>query len=279
MEDLYRKNENETNEFVSKAIRLMIVFEFVIGFFCWLNIFSIFDHIINGFIIASLLPLILPTVLVDLLHIYNKWIKYILILCVVTTTGIAYIFFTYQTLIIFIIPSILAAFYLDKGLMLFTGILTTINIAVSHFITGFHLFQPWIEPFTEIKLIMLYGALPRILQYIFCLILLYILNKRYSKFIAGLYSLIRDENTFCKKTVDNEFNKKELDKITALLTEREKDVFKLLVTGHTNVQIANLLYISHGTVKNYVSAIYDKIGDKDRTSLILKYSSYYHIND
>ncbi len=280
MEELYRKNENETNEFVTKAIRLMLVFVLIIGALCKLNIFDVSDYIIDGFIFASLLPLILPTVLVDILHIYNRCIKYILILCVVITTGIAYVVFTYQALIIFIVPSILATFYLDKRVMLFTGISTVINIAISHFITGFYLFQPWIEPFTDIKLIMLYGALPRVLQYTFCLILLYILSKRYSKFISSLYSVMGEEVKFDRKDDKSTYLKSEseideLDKVIGLLTEREKDVFKLLVTGHTNAQIANILYISHGTVKNYVSIIYDKIGERDRTALVLKYSSYY----
>ncbi len=280
MEELYRKNENETNEFVTKAIRLMLVFVLIIGALCKLNIFDVSDYIIDGFIFASLLPLVLPTVLVDILHIYNKWIKYILILCVVITTGIAYVVFTYQALIIFIVPSILATFYLDKRVMLFTGISTVIIIIISHFITGFYLFQPWIEPFTDIKLIMLYGALPRVLQYTFCLILLYILSKRYSKFISSLYSFMGEETICDRKDVKptygkNELDIDELDKVIGLMTEREKDVFKLLVTGHTNAQIANILYISHGTVKNYVSVIYDKIGERDRTALVLKYSSYY----
>ncbi|MBO6065064.1 MAG: response regulator transcription factor [Lachnospiraceae bacterium] len=53
------------------------------------------------------------------------------------------------------------------------------------------------------------------------------------------------------------------------LTEREKEIAALLVEGLSNRQIADRLYISEGTVKNYISAIYDKTGIHDRVKLVV----------
>jgi len=53
------------------------------------------------------------------------------------------------------------------------------------------------------------------------------------------------------------------------LSEREREVARMLAKGFTNKQIASALYISHGTVKNYVSEIYSKIGVSDRTKVAL----------
>lgn len=53
------------------------------------------------------------------------------------------------------------------------------------------------------------------------------------------------------------------------ITEREKEVCSLLAQGLTNRQIADKLYISEGTVKNYISSIYDKTGIHDRAKLIV----------
>lgn len=53
------------------------------------------------------------------------------------------------------------------------------------------------------------------------------------------------------------------------LTERESDVLKLVAKGFNNREIAEALFISEGTVKNYISSIYDKIGVKERSKLIL----------
>lgn len=51
------------------------------------------------------------------------------------------------------------------------------------------------------------------------------------------------------------------------LTEREKEIAKLIAEGCTNAQISSILFISEGTVKNYVSIIYDKFDIKDRAKL------------
>lgn len=53
------------------------------------------------------------------------------------------------------------------------------------------------------------------------------------------------------------------------MTEREKEICRLLSKGLNNRQIANELYISEGTVKNYISSIYDKTGIHDRSKLIV----------
>ena len=49
------------------------------------------------------------------------------------------------------------------------------------------------------------------------------------------------------------------------LSEREREVLGLLGRGYTNADIAAQLHLSEGTVRNYVSAIFDKLGVSDRT--------------
>ncbi len=53
------------------------------------------------------------------------------------------------------------------------------------------------------------------------------------------------------------------------MTSREQEICTLLAQGLTNKQIAQTLYISEGTVKNYISSIYDKTGIHDRAKLIV----------
>lgn len=69
-----------------------------------------------------------------------------------------------------------------------------------------------------------------------------------------------------RRTADNtEVNRK----LLAEMTEREKEVCTLLAKGYNNRRIADALYISEGTVKNYISSIYDKTGIHDRARLIV----------
>ena len=58
--------------------------------------------------------------------------------------------------------------------------------------------------------------------------------------------------------------------IAAELTGREKEICALMAEGLTNRQIADKLYISEGTVKNYISNIYDKTGIHDRVKLVVE---------
>ena len=53
------------------------------------------------------------------------------------------------------------------------------------------------------------------------------------------------------------------------LTDREKEIARLIAEGCTNTQIASILFITEGTVKNYVSIIYDKFDIRDRAKLVV----------
>jgi len=275
MNEIYKKNEYETNEVVAKSILVLFGFVLLIGVFCWIGIFDIYPYIINGFIIASIVPLLLPAILVNVLHIDKKWIKYVLITLLALEVGISYVIFTFQVILIFLIPSIIATFYLDKKIIYYSGIVTSLVIAISHLVTGFHLFQPWIEPFSDMKSIMLYGALPRIMQFLFCTVILYFLSKRCQVFINGLYKVIQENNMQHYETESKEIYEDQLRTILNQLTDREKEVFELLVRGNTNTQIADKLCLSIGTAKNYVSIIYDKIGNRERMNIVLKYRPFY----
>ncbi len=49
------------------------------------------------------------------------------------------------------------------------------------------------------------------------------------------------------------------------LSERELDVLRLLARGFTNAEIAAHLHLAEGTVRNHVSAIFNKLDVSDRT--------------
>jgi DNA-binding NarL/FixJ family response regulator len=49
------------------------------------------------------------------------------------------------------------------------------------------------------------------------------------------------------------------------LTQREREILRLLARGLTNTDIAHQLYLSEGTVRNYTSALFEKLGVSDRT--------------
>ncbi len=53
-------------------------------------------------------------------------------------------------------------------------------------------------------------------------------------------------------------------------SERELQILHFLVLGHTNRQMAEELYLAEGTVKNYVTGIFQKMNVEDRTQAAIK---------
>jgi len=53
------------------------------------------------------------------------------------------------------------------------------------------------------------------------------------------------------------------------LTEREIGILRLIAEGRSNKEIAATLYLTEGTIKGYVSTIFDKLGVQDRTQAAL----------
>ncbi|MGT2811405.1 DNA-binding response regulator [Streptococcus minor] len=55
------------------------------------------------------------------------------------------------------------------------------------------------------------------------------------------------------------------------LTERENQLLRLVADGLNNKEIADILFLSEGTVRNYVSALMEKLQLRDRTQLAVYY--------
>ena len=55
------------------------------------------------------------------------------------------------------------------------------------------------------------------------------------------------------------------------LSERELQVLQLVADGQSNREIAHSLYLSEGTVRNYISTLLDKLQLRDRTQLAVYY--------
>jgi DNA-binding NarL/FixJ family response regulator len=60
----------------------------------------------------------------------------------------------------------------------------------------------------------------------------------------------------------------EQQKDRALLTPRELEILRLVASGHSNKQIAQLLFVSVGTVKDHLEAVYRKLEVSDRTHAV-----------
>lgn len=62
-----------------------------------------------------------------------------------------------------------------------------------------------------------------------------------------------------KKAYDNSFD----------LSEREQEILNLLAEGLSNAEISRRLWLSEGTVRNYTSTLFAKLGVSDRTQAVI----------
>jgi DNA-binding NarL/FixJ family response regulator len=62
------------------------------------------------------------------------------------------------------------------------------------------------------------------------------------------------------------------------LTARELDILKSVANGLSNQDIADKFFLSQGTVKNYISNLYSKLGVKNRTAAIKYWKEHYRKN-
>jgi DNA-binding NarL/FixJ family response regulator len=84
-------------------------------------------------------------------------------------------------------------------------------------------------------------------------------------FVASrLVSLLRTD----RKTGSARLSAARLKNEGIVLSPRERDIAEMLILGKSNRQIATQLFMSDGTVRNYISGIYNKIGTKDREQAI-----------
>lgn len=83
-------------------------------------------------------------------------------------------------------------------------------------------------------------------------------NTVFQREIAdSLTSMLRDE----KKKNPESFG----------ITDREFEILKLIGDGLSNKEISKLLFLSDGTIRNYVTALLEKLELRDRTQLAIFY--------
>ncbi|MPM35176.1 Oxygen regulatory protein NreC [bioreactor metagenome] len=76
-------------------------------------------------------------------------------------------------------------------------------------------------------------------------------------------SVNKDSQAIMKSVISKEGNTK------LKLTDMEREILNLVGEGMSNTEIAKKLYISVGTVKNYISNLYSKLEVEDRSKLTL----------
>jgi DNA-binding NarL/FixJ family response regulator len=87
----------------------------------------------------------------------------------------------------------------------------------------------------------------------------------------SLFSPLALDKLIHKESDGQETDEDESDEyleIKGRLKKREREILTLVAKGYSNQKIADTLYISEPTVRNYISAIYTKVGTSNRLQLM-----------
>lgn len=104
-------------------------------------------------------------------------------------------------------------------------------------------------------------------------------SSKPEKIISGIKSVYLGNGVFesdiVSKLVVGNSNKNDKSDDEGLnvysLTDREKDIVRLISKGLSNKEIANKLFLSEGTIKNHITSILSKMDLKHRTQIAIEY--------
>lgn len=103
----------------------------------------------------------------------------------------------------------------------------------------------------------------------------YILKQDFEGIAPALEAVMGGQNVFGEQVVTKlpvlMKTKSGFDYSKYDISAKEQDIIKLVAEGMSNKEIASELFLSEGTVRNYLSGILEKLSLRDRTQLAVFY--------
>ena len=103
----------------------------------------------------------------------------------------------------------------------------------------------------------------------------YLLKQDYASILPALQAVYSGQTVFgteiMSKIPELLQSSDGFDYASRNINERELDIIRLIANGYSNKEIAAELFLSEGTVRNYLSSILDKLQLRDRTQVAVFY--------
>lgn len=103
----------------------------------------------------------------------------------------------------------------------------------------------------------------------------YLLKQDYQNIVPAIRAVSSGQTVFGDEVVSKLPSllqkKRAFDYAAYDINERELEVIQLIAEGYSNKEAAAALFLSEGTVRNYLSSILDKLNLRDRTQVAVFY--------
>ena len=205
-EDLLWKNEVEIN----KSTAMLCLHELVIiGLIFALDVFGVFNVYSYAtelyWKIALVFLLCFPFLLVKLLKAKGRWAKYIIMTCSVLASGLCYIIFNAQALLLFAFPTALVTIFYNRALSLFTCVLSVAVMLGSYLVASYLLLPPVFRNRFGFHYVMVDTAIPQAIYYLCFAVLAQVLNRRSLGVIRQFYDTSRENEMLSLEKETAEF--------------------------------------------------------------------------
>ena len=101
----------------------------------------------------------------------------------------------------------------------------------------------------------------------------YLLKQNYESIVPALKAVYSGQSVFgseiVRKIPELMQNTEQYNYSSHGVLQKEMEIIKLVADGLSNKEISETLYLSEGTVRNYLSTILDKLDLRDRTQLAI----------
>ena len=108
----------------------------------------------------------------------------------------------------------------------------------------------------------------------------YILKQDFEGIVPAIRAVEQGQSVFGGEIVNKipvlMQSKESFDYAKYEISEKEQEIIEQVALGKSNKEIAKTLFLSEGTVRNYISSVLDKLSLRDRTQLAVFY--YRNVN-
>lgn len=177
----FEEKANLTMAFICRIMTALMAVTLILNM---LGVFKISGDIYPT-IIVSIVILLVPTVLYNILHLNYIYVRYFVLTLIVLMSGILYAILSYHVIIMLVFPVVISCLYCDTKSVIYASSLSIPVMIASHLI-AFQLKVVPDEPLVTLKGVWLYGILPRVIEFAAVAIICITTAQKIQKLIRGL---------------------------------------------------------------------------------------------
>lgn len=244
---LIQRNNLEVNKLAAKCLRITILFLTSLWMFSMTDYYCYDAYITILVFMSSIVLLLVPTVLVNILRMETHWIKYYVIVCILAVVFLLSTFISYDFVVLVVLPLLVATMYCDQKLITITTIVDCICVFITMMLRFYVLNDVMAleyETFTEA---LIYGVFLRIVLVLMTTLFAHYIVERnmtmLNKTIESNHDLTRSQEELIYAFAEISENK---SKMTGEHIKRVSEYMKVLAkaSGFTTDYIDKLAVAS-----------------------------------